>query len=179
MADAGDRRFLVFLALSMALHALWLAVPLQHRASADATTLAPLDIRLVSPSPPAMPLEKSAVATRLGTSRNTQAAPASPATEPAAPVLAQEGVRVNLDAAFATARRLAKEAPAVAPVTPPQTAMAVAVAGALRTQETIETRGANGEYVTITGKTRCVTPLLVPHYLEGKTMLTQCEMRKG
>jgi hypothetical protein len=172
MADAGNRRLLGFLALSIALHALWLAVPLRTQGTRDAAIPIPLNVRLALP-----PVKKSAVATRLSTPRN--ALPAETTTATAAAPTQDAAVKVDLDAAFATARSLAKNSPAAAPVRPPQTTMAAAVAGALRNNETIETRGAGGEYVTVTGKTRCVTPLVVPHFLEGKTMLTQCETRKG
>lgn len=175
MAEAGDRRFLVFLALSIALHALWLAVPLRTKVAGAAAV--PLSVQLA----PLTPAEKSAVVVRpLPPGRSaTSAHQTSLGAEPPIDAAPSLPPAIDLDAAFATARSVAKDRPAAAPVTPSQTTMATAVAGALRNHETIETRGANGEYVTISGKTRCVTPLLVPHFLEGKTMLTLCETRKG
>ena len=43
----------------------------------------------------------------------------------------------------------------------------------------VETRGHAGEYVTKSRHSRCVTPLVVPYFMEGKTMLTLCEVHKG
>lgn len=177
MTRAADRRLIGFLAVSVALHLLWLAIPLHTRGLPS--TPAPLLAHLAPP--PAAP-EKSAVATR-HPKRNV-----GPATIPDAAVVRAEAVvpeparpTIDLDAAFATARSQGRETPPRATLDAPRPQLSVeaAIARATRPDVQVETRGAAGEYVTINGKTRCVTPLLVPHFLEGKTMLTQCETRKG
>ncbi|MBI5786763.1 MAG: hypothetical protein HZA64_15030 [Rhodocyclales bacterium] len=175
MASAADRRLLGFLAISMILHLLWLAIPLPTRSALP--TPRALIAHLVPPAPP----EKSVAVARRA-ERGVAAAPApdpartrpaAPAPEPAAPV-------INLEAAFATARSQAREAPPHTTLdAPPLLTVTAAIARAAQRDTPVETRGTAGEYVTINGKTRCVTPLVVPHFLEGKTMLTQCETRKG
>lgn len=176
MTSAADRRLVGFLAISVALHLLWLAIPLPNRGSPP--RLVPLNARLAPPPT----LQESVVMARRA-SRGV-AAPAPPETaivgreaataEPAPPA-------INLEAAFATARSQASIAQPRSSLGAPQPLLTVeaAVARATRPDVLVETRGAAGEYVTINGRTRCVTPLQVPHFLEGKTMLTQCETRKG
>jgi hypothetical protein len=171
-----DRRLIGFLAISVALHLLWLAIPLSTRGSQS--TLVPLVARL---TPPASP-QKSAVAVRQA--RGSVAAPAAQDTANVQPVAATPEPAVpaiNLEAAFATARSQTHAAPPRTTLDAPKPELTVeaAVARATRTDALVETRGAAGEYVTMIGKSRCVTPLVVPHFLEGKTMLTQCETRKG
>jgi hypothetical protein len=176
MASATDRRLLGFMAISTALHLLCLAIPLRSRVSLPAPP--PLVARLAPPEPP----QKSAVVARhaergMPTARVPEAmiAPADTAApEPATPA-------IDLDAAFATARRQARETQPRAELDAPQPRLTVeaAVARATQRQVLVETHGAAGEYVTMTGNTRCLTPLVVPHFLEGKTMLTQCEALKG
>lgn len=178
MPQAGDRRLFVFLALSIALHALWLVLPMRTRTATEAMMPEPLNIHLV----PSTPVEKSAMVTRqakrgIPTTRAPDATiiqADTTAPEPATPA-------INLDAALATARAQAREAqPRTALDAPkPQLTVEAAVAHAMQRQALVETRGAAGEYVTMNGNSRCVTPLVVPHFLEGKTMLTQCEARKG
>lgn len=86
---------------------------------------------------------------------------------------------IDLDAARATSRALARKpaprAPAVASA--PQPTVESVVARVMAPVNTIETRGPAGERVTIHGKMRCVTPIVVPHYMEGMTIPTQCETR--
>ncbi len=53
------------------------------------------------------------------------------------------------------------------------------IARAMAPQAVVEARGGNGEHVLRVGGKRCVTPLVAPHFMEGVTMLTQCELRKG
>lgn len=172
MSQAGDRRLVVFLALSIALHVLWLALPL--RTKATGVVALPLSVRLASPEKSVvvgrhLPRGHSAIAARHlspGAEASVEAAPAAP---PA----------IDLDAAFATARSLGRETPSTHETPPPPLTVETAIARATQPDAAIETRGANGEYVTRTRRSRCVTPLLVPHFLEGKTMLTQCEALKG
>lgn len=176
MTLAADRRLVGFLAVSAVLHLIALLLSgMSPPADRDAT--GPLAVRLL-PSR----LEKSVVVGRQA--KRGIAAAAQPKTtivgseaadpEPAKPA-------IDLDAAFATARSQGRETQPRATLDAPRPQLTVeaAVARAMRPDVLVETRGAAGEYVTINGKTRCVTPLQVPHFLEGKTMLTQCETRKG
>jgi hypothetical protein len=176
MASASDHRLLGFLAASLALHLLWLAIPLRHPVSLPAP--APLVARLVLPAP----AQKSAVAARRA-ERGTPTANAPGAAIAPADIAASESAApaINLDAAFAIVRSQAREAPPRAAPAVPQKQITVeaAVARATQRQALVETRGAAGEYVTMNGDSRCVTPLMVPHFLEGKTMLTQCQALKG
>lgn len=93
---------------------------------------------------------------------------------------------LDLDAAWATARAFAKETrdqgrrmPAGGDTPPLPLTVEAAIAKATRPDVEVESRGAGGEWVVQDRKKRCVTPTQVPHFLEGKTMLTQCELRKG
>lgn len=177
MSQADDRRFAVFLALSLALHALWLALPLRTKATGEAASPTPLNVQLAP-----LRAEKSVVVTRHlpGAFSTPKREPVAAAEAPvAAPAPAP--ATIDLDAAFATARGIGREAPSRPPIDAPRTPVTVetAIAMATRPDVPIETRGANGEYVTRSRKMRCVTPIHVPHFLEGKTMLTQCEALKG
>lgn len=176
MTRAADRRLIAFLAVSAVLHLLALSLPrLSPPVDRDAT--GPLAVRLL-PSQ----LEKSVVVARRAARTAAPATASSPAfVGQSAPAPETAAPKIDIDAAFATARSHGRETQArVAPDAPqPQLTVEAAIARATRPDALIETRGAAGEYVTISGKTRCVTPLLVPHFLEGKTMLTQCETRKG
>jgi hypothetical protein len=173
MDRAGDRRFVVFLALSLALHALWLALPLRTKVTGEAALPIPLNVQLA-------PLheEKSVVVTR-HLPRGSVASNA-PTPTPSAEVQAEAAPAINLDAAYATARNLGREGHAhPSPDASRSLTIESAIARATQADEVIETRGANGEHVTRTRRSRCVTPIYVPHFLEGKTMLTQCEALKG
>jgi hypothetical protein len=176
MDQTGDRRFVTFLALSVALHALWLALPLRTKVTGEAALPIPLTVQLA-------PLheDKSVVVTRHlprgGTASN---APAPwPSAEPPIEAAPSAPPAINLDAAFATARSLGREAPPTRGSPPPPVTIESAIARATQADEVIETRGTNGEHVTRTRHSRCVTPIYVPHFLEGKTMLTQCEALEG
>jgi hypothetical protein len=176
MTPAADRRLIGFLAISAALHLLWLAIPLHPRSAPP--KLAPLVAHL---APTESPQKSAVVARQLEHSIPTARAPDTAVVhaETAAPERATP--MIDLDAAFATARSQARAEPPRTTLDAPKPELTVeaAVARATRTDALVETRGAAGEYVTIIGKSRCVTPLVVPHFLEGKTMLTQCETRKG
>ena len=176
MTHAGDRRLFVFLVLSIALHALWLALPLRTTNAVKAMTPEPLSIHLMPPTP----AEKSAVATRHLRTNNSTSMMREPAAALDAPIEAPPAT-VDLGAAFATARNHARNAPPPAALDKPRLPVTVeaAIATATQPDDLMETRGANGEYITKTRRTRCVTPIYVPHFLEGKTMLTQCEALKG
>ncbi len=88
---------------------------------------------------------------------------------------------VDLEAAFATARTYGHEPVRRRSLDAPQPPLTVesAIARATAPDVVIETRGANGEYVTKTRHSRCVTPTVVPHYMQGMTMPTLCEATKG
>lgn len=92
---------------------------------------------------------------------------------------------VDVGQALATARAAAREwraAPgAMVPMPPPALPITVetAIARAARSDVVVESRGAAGEWVTRRGDRRCVTPVQVPFYLAGKSMLTQCDAWKG
>lgn len=180
----SDRRLIGFLAVSVALHLLWLTIPPPTRNLPPKS--APLVAHLappVAPVTPAAPVtQKSAVVARQvdrGVARTSIPAPEFVRAEAAAAESAAPAI--DLDAAFATARLQAREAQARTSLDAPKPLLTVeaAIARATRRDILVETRGAAGEYVTTNGKTRCVTPLLVPHFLEGKTMLTQCETRRS
>jgi hypothetical protein len=179
MERPPDRRLIGFLAISVALHALWLAVPLRNRAWSPEPP-PPIEARLLPRIDRAIepahtePARKSAVAVRLPQTSVATNMPETLVSAPAAPA-------INLDTARATARAYARETQPRTTFDAPKPLLTVeaAVARATEVDVVIETRGAAGEYITKTRNGRCVTPLMVPHFLEGKTMLTQCEMRKG
>lgn len=175
-----DRRLIGFLAISVALHALWLAVPLHNRTWSPDTP-PPIEARLlprldrtIEPAH-TEPARKSAVAARLHETPITAGAPERPGGALTTPPA------IDLDMARATARAYAREAQPRTTLDTPKPLLTVetAIARAAEADAAIETRGAAGEYVTMSRHTRCVTPIFVPHFLEGKTMLTQCEVRKG
>lgn len=175
MTHADDRRLFVFLVLSTALHALWLALPLRTTTTVEAMSPEPLNIHLIPPTP----AEKSAMATRHVQRNISSSALRESIAVTDAPIEAPSA-KVDLDAALATARSQARDTarPTLDKPRLPVTVEA-AIAKATQRDELVETRGANGEYVTRTRNSRCVTPTYVPHFLEGKTMLTQCEALKG
>jgi hypothetical protein len=172
MEHPSDRRLLGFLAISAALHALWLAVPL-HTDTGMIDTPPPLVAhllpRLDQPIEPARtePARKSAVAARLLEHEVDAPTPAQPA--------------IDLDSARASARAWAREAQPRTSLDAPKPLFTVetAIAHATVADVVVEAHGAAGEYVTKSRHSRCVTPTHIPHFLEGKTMLTQCEVRKG
>jgi hypothetical protein len=179
MESPSNRRLIGFLAISVALHALWLAVPLPTR-TALIDTPPPLVARLMPRADRSLepartePTQKSAVAARLPDTSPALSAPESSAATPADPA-------IDVDAAYSVARGYARETqPHILRDAPkPVLTVEAAVARATQPDVVIETHGAAGEYVTKTRKLRCVTPTYIPHFLEGKTMLTQCEALKG
>jgi hypothetical protein len=180
-----NRRLIGFLALSLALHALWLAVPLRTRNAAPegpkpfvARLLPRVDLAIE----PARtePAPKSAVVERLSvpaTTPRSNAASVTATISPAATTPASP--TINLDAAVATARAYAREAQPRTSLDAPKRELTVetVIARATAPDVMIETRGANGEHVTLTKHTRCVTPLTVPHYMQGMEIPTQCGAR--
>lgn len=176
MTPAADRRLAGFLAVSAALHLLWLAIPLHSRGAPP--KLAPLDVHL---APPELPQKSAVVVRQMERGIPTARTPDTTIVHAEADVPEHTTPTINLDAAFAIARSQARAEPPRTTLDAPKPEFTVeaAVARATQRQALVETRGAAGEYVTINGNSRCVTPLVVPHFLEGKTMLTQCEARKG
>ena len=188
LSDGRPNGFVRFLLLSLGLHAAILffigrvdvATPPVPPVPALSVLLPPP--RFVPGSGPQARIEaapKSAVAARPPMLLTTQPGNPAPATAllspaPAAPV-------INLETAIATVRAYAREAqPRTSPdAQKPMLTVETAIARAAVPDVVIETRGAAGEYVTNSKHSRCVTPLTVPHFMEGKSMLTQCDVSKG
>lgn len=188
------RSLIGFLLLSLFLHGAWLMLPLPPPASQGMTPrAAPLAVHL-SPTP--RPVEAKSAAPAQNTARRpgpvsaprtfpslpSQLTAPQPAEPPTASIVERPRPAVNMEQALATARSFAKEwRPTPNPLTVPTPPLTVeaAVARATAPDVVIETRGAAGQYVTKSKRSRCVTPLTVPHFLEGKSMLTQCEFWKG
>ena len=186
-----QRRLLLFLLVSAALHGLWLALPLPQPAAGSRPP--PLRVQLLpshehtarseAPPPIAASNERSGVAVRR--LHPETPLPAVPAVVPEAAVAAPT-VSIDLDAARASARAYARSAPTAptAPAASTNTAhlpltVERAIARATEPDEVIESRGANGEYITETKHMRCVTPLSVPHYQQGMMIPAQCQAKKG
>jgi hypothetical protein len=191
--DPRDRRVLGFLLLSLLLHILWLALPLSRQASLTSVRPLPaLAVHLARPEAlhevaTGQPLPKPAEGARsahpraLETSRPEAAATAHTKLEPASPQ-ERQGTGINLETAFAAARSIAKDtkaAPsALGSPTLPLT-VETAVAKATRPDVVVESRGANGEWVTQDRKSRCVARIQRKWFEEGVPMLTLCEVKKG
>jgi len=187
-----------FLLASLALHVLVLVLlPRKYEPAIDAIP-PPLSVRILPPRPSVAAMPDTSIPSSLPGpgNRSRPAARASTSGEAvaehaatdAAPATGIEPSRpaIDLDAALATARAFAKETreqgrrmPAGGDAPPLPLTVEAAIAKAARPDVEIESRGANGEWVVQDRKKRCVTPIQVPHFLEGKTMLTQCELRKG
>jgi len=109
--------------------------------------------------------------------------PAAPGIEetPAATATAP-GPDIDIDAALATARALGKEARS--PSTPAPAARSpatveAAIARATQPDLVVESRGANGEWVTQDRRTRCVARIQRKWFEDGVTLLPLCELKKG
>lgn len=171
-----------FLLVSLVLHGLWLAMPLSAPApAASPGRPAPLAAHLAAP----IHRTQTAAALPGGKPAAMRARPLLPAklksVAEAGQIAAPEAsavTTIDLGATFASARAYGREPPQGSP---PRMTLTLesTIARAIRQDEAIETRGAAGEYVLRQGRSRCVTPLQVPHFLEGKTMLTQCDVGKG
>jgi len=179
---ASRHRLIGFLAVSAVLHLLLLAVELPpKRSSAGATS--PLTVQLSrvdqSPRPPtAVTADKAGTASRLS---KPPSASDTPNAVIGLPVQEQAKPAIDVDAAVAAARSYAREPRPHLPFEPTQKVLTVeaSIARAMAPDVVVETRGHAGEYVTKSRHSRCVTPLVVPYFLEGKTMLTLCEVHKG
>ncbi len=177
-----DRRLIGFLAVSLVLHGLWLAIPLNTRISLQAARqLVPLTAELLQ-----QPTPKSVVAARLPERTSTRPSDVSAEidtghTAPASPELAAPGPTISIDGALATARAYAHEPVPRTSLDAPKLPLTVeaAVAKATEPDIAVESRGAAGEYVTTTRHWRCVKPLVVPNFMDGVTILAQCTRRKG
>lgn len=187
--DEQSNKLVRFVLLSLALHAAlvcWLKPfsaesPNPKRLEVTLSERQPTPPRAAPAEPP--PAQKSAVAERLperpiATNRPnsgvrvTIPTPATPT--PAAPT-------INLEAALSTARSYAHEAQPRTTLDAPKPMLTVetAVARATEPDVVVETRGPNGEFVTKSKHSRCVTQLVVPHYMQGMTMPTLCSAGKS
>ena len=186
-----EHRLIVYLAFSLLLHLIWLAMPFApHSPSAIQHT--PLVAHLPAPLPSAtavIPItglpEKSAAYSALShrasrvPSVNQSIVPAETAlpvtTLPTTPT-------IDLDAARASARAYASEPRSArrgASITtlPRVITIEAVIARAMEPDRIVESRGPAGGIVTQTRDTRCVTPLVVPHYMQEMTVPTQCASR--
>jgi hypothetical protein len=178
-----------FVLLSLALHAalLYWLKPLRT----DSPSQEPLEVTLsarrsapprVAPAEPPR-VQKSAVAVRLHEQPIVVNSPDSgvKVTIPAPAAPAPTAPAINLDAALSTARSYAHEAQPRTTLDAPKPMLTVeaAIARATEPDVIVESRGANGEHVTTSRHSRCVTAILVPHYMQGMTMPTLCGKRKG
>jgi hypothetical protein len=191
--DPRDRRVLGFLLLSVLLHILWLALPLSRQAALTSVRPQPsLAVHLAQPRAPRevateQPLPKPAESARSSrpraqeVSRPETAAAAHPEREAASPQ-EHRPASINLETAFAAARSIAKDTkPAPNTIGSPALPLTVeaAVAKAAKPDVVVESRGANGEWVTQDRKSRCVGRIQRKWFEEGVPMLTLCEVKKG
>jgi len=186
--DNSGHRLAGLILLSLLLHGLLLALPGWRLQGSAAPTAARLHVDLVVPAPPAprptqaLPVTATARPTmeRLATARPSPIPRAEVSLASPSPAATTAAATIDLAAALATARAQARAVPgAPSQAGPPTITVEAAIARAIRSDSLVETRGAGGERVTIQGRFRCVTPLVVPHFMEGKTVLTQCEAIKG
>ena len=179
---ASRHRLIGFLAVSAVLHLLLLAVELPTRTSSVGAT-SPLTVQLSRVVPPPRPL--TAATADKAEAVHRLSPPPSAAKAPNAvigpPMQEQARPAIDVDAAVVAARSYAREPRPHLPFEPTQKVLTVetAIARATAPDIVVETRGHAGEYVTKSRHSRCVTPLVVPYFLEGKTMLTLCEVHKG
>jgi hypothetical protein len=82
---------------------------------------------------------------------------------------------------MAAARAIAKEPPPRTTLGPTRTPITVetTIARATQPDDVVESRGANGEWVTQDRKSRCVGRIQRKWFEEGVPMLTLCEVKKG
>jgi hypothetical protein len=183
--DARSNGVVRFLLLSLALHAAVLFFVRRSDVETSAPPVPPLSVTF-SPSRPVLaseppartePAPKSAVAARLPT--QSIASPSAPAPTTATISPTPASPTINLDAAIATARAYAHEAQPRTSLDAPKPLLTVetAIARATEPDVIVESRGANGEHVTTSRHFRCVTAIVVPHYMQGMTMPTLCEKR--
>jgi hypothetical protein len=183
LADGQSNKNLVrFVVLSIALHAAllyWLRPfktesPHQEPLEVTFSARQPAPPRVAPAEPPRA--QKSVVAERLPMPATTPASSPAPVTATISPAPAPA---INLDAAIATARAYAREAQPRTSLDAPKPMLTVetAVARATEPDVTVETHGAAGEHVTTSRHSRCVTAIVVPHYMQGMTMPTLCGKR--
>jgi hypothetical protein len=191
-AGQTGKRMPAFLLLSLLLHLVWLTLPIMPKRATrhQAPSARPLAVHLARPQP-AMVAPVGAKAARAAVVRGLVPpaeiiGPPPPATDHGEPRPAasadQPPAIVDIGQALATARSAAREwqaAPgAMAPPALPATVETV-VARAARSDVVVEIRGAAGEWITRRGNSRCITPLQVPFFLAGKSLLTQCDAWKS
>jgi hypothetical protein len=187
MTHAGDRRLFGFLVLSALLHLAWLAVPLSVRTPPSNLT-APLVAHLAPRHEPAteivtaLPGQNSALARRhlAPDPLHSLALPAHESVVTAPDPAPTPPPTINLDSARATARAYAREAQArnTLDAPKPQLTVEAAIARATEPDSVVEMRGPAGDHITQTRDLHCVTPLVVPHYMTGMTVPSQCTKRK-
>jgi hypothetical protein len=174
------------IAFSLLVH-LCLAL-LLPRLPAQPTRLAPLQAHLAptvrdttippipSPTVRSLPEQPSATATSDASApaRSVQGVPAT--VSPTTPV-----PTVDVAAAMSTARAIAKEPLPRTTLGPTRTPITLetAIAKATQPDVIVESRGANGEWVTQDRKSRCVGRIQRKWFEEGVPMLTLCEIKKG
>jgi hypothetical protein len=179
------RRMLAFLALSLLLHGLFVFLALGNRrlphAVAEATSLDVQMPRAVHPSAIPMVHERNEVAHAGSASPSIFAHRQAPEAgdQPVETVGTSESRHstVDLNAVFASARSLGREAKGSRvpgrPATP-GTTVESAIAKAFGSGDIVETRGADGEWVYQTGDLRCVSPVRVPVFMQGVTLMPLC-----
>ena len=183
--DERSNGIIRFLLLSLALHATVLyfvrSIDIDTPASPTpslSVTLSPLQFVPASEPPTRTdPAQKSAVVVRHAEPSAVMSVPASPASEA---TIAPATATIDLDVARATARAYAREPVPRTTLDAPKPLLTVEAAVARSTEPdfVIETRGPAGERIVTTRNMRCVTPLVVPHFMEGVTVLALCEKRK-
>ncbi|MBI4984305.1 MAG: hypothetical protein HZC24_02875 [Rhodocyclales bacterium] len=189
-----DTGLLGVLLLSAMLHALWLALPAPDRLAIVSPPQPPaLAVRLVQAAPPRLSAAEQPMARPTDGARSGQplAQHDAPTFEDAAGVhaeieapasAARHSPRIDTATVFAAARLIARDpkpAPAPAAGAALPATVETAVVKATRPDVLVESRSSTGEWIEKRGKTRCVSPTHVPHYLERQAVLTLCEVRKG
>jgi hypothetical protein len=187
-----DGRVLGFLLLSLLLHGLWLALPLEKRASPGPVSPPPsLAVQLVQPpAPREIMIDQPSPRPRRRTRDDTPRPQDTSSTDAATTVLSdrvpastsqRQHTGIDLETAYAAARSIAKDTKPPSTIGSPALPLTVeaAVAKATKPDTVIESRGANGEWVTQDRKTRCVARIQRKWFEEGVPMLTLCEVKKG
>lgn len=187
ITHAARLRLIGFLLLSALLHLAWLAVPPSVRTTRYDLT-APLVAQLAPRQEPvtetalSSPRQNSALARRQQTLDPVPSVAISELkSATTVPPSASAAPGIDLDSARAAARAYAREAQARNTLDTPKPKLTVesAIARATEPDTVIEMRGPGGEHITQTRDMRCVTPLVVPHYMEGMTIPSQCTKRKN
>lgn len=154
------------------------------RAGSGASAPPPFSVHLLPPLPNAQALLKPFGAQASARTKPVPG-PASAATSVPTPATASDTAQpprtVDAQAAFAAARAIALEARSERRpgATTPPVSVETAVARATRPDVVVESRGANGEWVTQDRHVRCVARIQRKWFEEGVPMLPLCEIKKG